>query len=261
MSLESAKRLGFISSIISIIMPIIYGISFGAIYALIFSSVFASISHGSLDSFFNPQIFSTALISISVVVSIISLVGYVMFLVAMYRLSKRYSEPSIFNNLLKALIISIVWAVVVCVLIYFSISASLNAQINAPSPSPTIFMQLMIPVIVIIIGSIPVSIICGFLYKWTFDKVGEHSGVENFKTAGLLYLIGSALSLIGGGVITWISWIFAAMGFNKLTSIPAKTGYFSTTPSGANTFCSYCGAENKSDAKYCIRCGNSLNSA
>jgi len=261
MSLESAKRLGFISSIISIVMPIIYGISFGAIYAFIFSSVFASISQGSFDSFFNAQIFSTALISISIVGFIIGLAGYVMFLVAMFRLSKHYSEPSIFNNPLKALIISIVWTVVVCVVIFLSLSASFNTQINASSPSPTIFMQLLIPVIAIIIGSIPVSITCGFLYKWAFDKVGEHSGIENFKTAGLLYLIGSALSIIGGGVITWISWIFAAMGFNKLTSTPAKTGYYSTTTSRANTFCSYCGAENKSDAKYCIRCGNSLNSA
>ena len=62
----------------------------------------------------------------------------------------------------------------------------------------------------------PFGIVNGVLYMRAFNKLKEKSGVDNFGTAGLLYLIGVFIPLI-----TWIAWIFAAMGFNKLKAAPA----------------------------------------
>ena len=59
------------------------------------------------------------------------------------------------------------------------------------------------------------GIVNGLLYMRAFNKLKEKSGVDNFGTAGLLYLIGVFIPLI-----TWIAWIFAAMGFNKLKAAP-----------------------------------------
>jgi uncharacterized membrane protein len=50
-----------------------------------------------------------------------------------------------------------------------------------------------------------------------FNKLGEKSEVDNFKTAGLLYLLGGALAIVGiGALLSWIAWIFAFMGFRSL---------------------------------------------
>jgi hypothetical protein len=90
-----------------------------------------------------------------------------------------------------------------------------------------------------------------------FNKLKEKSGVDNFGTAGILFLVGSIVPIIG-----WIAWIFAAMGFKKLkTTSPAPTGsYFTQPPLSTMPMkrCPNCGAENTADALYCRSCGKSL---
>jgi hypothetical protein len=87
----------------------------------------------------------------------------------------------------------------------------------------------------------------------------EKSEVDNFGTGGLLYLIGMIIPLIA-----WIAWIFAAMGFNKLKTIPAtpQTGSYYTQPSLSSTTqtkrCPNCGTENKVDEILCGNCGKTL---
>ena len=70
------------------------------------------------------------------------------------------------------------------------------------------------------------AIVNGWLYMRAFNKLKEKSGVDNFGTAGILYLVGSIVPIVG-----WIAWIFAAMGFQKLK--PASTSptvSYSTQP-------------------------------
>ena len=87
------------------------------------------------------------------------------------------------------------------------------------------------------------------LYMRAFNKLKEKSGVDNFGTAGLLYLIGVFIPLI-----TWIAWIFAAMGFNKLKAAPAASPHvsYSTQPPLSSTMqtkrCPNCGTENYGDS-------------
>ena len=97
-----------------------------------------------------------------------------------------------------------------------------------------------------------------------FNKLGEKSGINNFKTAGLLYLIGMVLSIVGIGVLLlWIAWIFAALGFHSLK--PSSTSTFvssdlqtSLTGIAQKKFCPYCGTENTADSIYCVVCGKKL---
>jgi hypothetical protein len=91
----------------------------------------------------------------------------------------------------------------------------------------------------------------------SFNKLKEKSGVDNFGTAGILYLVGSIVP-----IVAWIAWIFAAMGFQKLK--PAATApnvSYSTQPQ-LNTMpmkrCPNCGTENTADALYCRTCGKPL---
>jgi len=82
----------------------------------------------------------------------------------------------------------------------------------------------------------------------------------------LLFLIDAALSIVGiGGIISWVSWIFAAMGFNSLKPKATETSPFSySTPQTASPIlaqkkvCPYCGIENAPDSVYYVVCSKKI---
>jgi hypothetical protein len=89
-----------------------------------------------------------------------------------------------------------------------------------------------------------------------FNKLKEKSGVDNFGTAGLLYLIGIIVPLIA-----WIAWIFAAKGFNKLKAAPAVAPYSIPPPMSSTTptkRCAHSGPDNYGAASSCRNCGKTL---
>jgi uncharacterized membrane protein len=192
------------------------------------------------------------------------LVGYILFLVAMHRLSQYYSERLIFSNLIRALIIQIVTAVIIAVVVFallFIWSGSIAIGPNSTSTPSAVFSLLAVYAVAGIIGFV-VSIYCSFLYKRSFDRLAEKSGVDNFRTTGLLYLIGTILNIAGvGSIIVWIGWIFAAMGYRKLQPLPTAPAPFVPPyqPGPVVTKrCSACGADNSPDAVYCRNCGRPI---
>jgi hypothetical protein len=85
-----------------------------------------------------------------------------------------------------------------------------------------------------------------------FDKLGDKSGVDSFRTAGLLLLIGAFLLFV-----SYIGWIFAAIGYNRLTLNKQVTNSMPQyiAPAGTIKRCPHCGTENSPDAIYCRNCG------
>jgi uncharacterized membrane protein len=186
----------------------------------------------------------------------------------MYRLSKYYNEPSIFINILYALIIGVIGSIVASLYSFFSTFQStqvstINPQLPASSFASSIFSALILTAI-----SLVISIFSAVLYMRAFNKLSEKSGVYDFKTVGTLYLIGAVLAIIlVGALLIWIAWIFAYMGFRRLKPIEAQTAanqpisYTTSvtgTPLGLSRYCQYCGSENKKDALYCRSCGKQL---
>ena len=109
----------------------------------------------------------------------------------------------------------------------------------------------------VIVVALAFGIVNGVLYMRAFNKLKEKSGVDNFGTAGLLYLIGVFIPLI-----RWIGWIFAAMGFNKLKAAPAITMLTPTQPtivnSDANQALPQLRNRKRADAIFCGNCGKPL---
>jgi uncharacterized membrane protein len=179
-----------------------------------------------------------------------------MFMVSMYRLSNYYTEPTIFKNVLYGFILSVVSAVIVFTLEIASLLSSIAnfPQINTPSTT-SMFTQFIVGYLVAIAVSFAFAIVNGWLYMRAFNKLKEKSGVDNFGTAGLLFLIGAIIPLVA-----WIAWIFAAIGFNHLK--PAQTAYNPTQPtyntSMQTKHCTNCGTENSLEALYCKNCGKPL---
>ena len=256
MSIESGKKYGYYSSLINIILPIVALVGAVAlVFSLIASAVTRSVNGTVAPSF--AGVFGIFIIFI-IAIAAIGIAGFMMFMYAMYTLSNHYREPKIFKNVLYAFIISIISATVVFALEFSVIISSMAGVYQNPpttTPSSTIFI---LPYVAAIGVSIVFALVNGLLYMRAFNKLKEKSGVDNFGTAGLLYLIGAIIPLVA-----WIAWIFAAMGFNKLKPVPVSTLTFSYPASPPTILpqlkrCPNCGTENTSDSFYCRTCGRPL---
>jgi hypothetical protein len=109
-----------------------------------------------------------------------------------------------------------------------------------------------------------IILIQSIFYRRTFNLLAEKSGEGNFKTAGLLMLIGGALTIIlVGSFVFFIGWFFALAGFFSMK--PSEKPIFTaSTPTpqlstaAQKRYCPFCGAEQEIDALFCSRCGKKL---
>jgi uncharacterized membrane protein len=191
-----------------------------------------------------------------IAVGFISLIGLIMFIVAMYQLSHYYNEPGIFKNTLYSLVVSIVGAVtLVAILLAVILSTITIPRVSTP-PAAGLFI---VGFVAIIVAAIAIGIVSTLFYKRAFNKLGEKSGVHSFDTAGLLILIGVIVP-----IVAWIGWIFAASGFYSLKPKPTESSSaYYTIPTAPptttqNKYCPYCGKENRANAFYCGFCGKQL---
>jgi uncharacterized membrane protein len=260
MSLESGRKFGYYASLMNVILPIVsIGVTVTFIIAIIASAA-RGVTSGTTTSAFS-NIFSGGLNIFFIGIGACGVASFVMFMYAMYNLSNYYHEPAIFKNVLYAFIVSIISGAIIIALVFaFLISAiSGISPPNTPSAITPIFMQIILAYVVVAVVALAFGIVSGFLYMRAFNKLKEKSGVDNFGTAGLLYLIGVFIPFI-----MWIAWIFAAMGFNKLKAAPAVAPYpsYSTQPPLSSTIttkrCPNCGTDNYGDSSYCRNCGKPL---
>jgi len=273
MSLESGKKLGITASLIAVVMPFIGVVAY---VFLIFSSVIGSISQGA-----NSAVPSDFIIILLVVFGIIVFAGLILFVVAMHRLSQYYNESGIYKKTLYGFIINIVGAgAVAALLFYFAFLSSAHSisqgttQTTAATPLPTMpsilnYLGVIISLLLaLVVVTVAIGVVSAVFYMRAFNLLGEKSGVDNFKTAGLLYLLGTVLSIVGVGVLLiWIAWILALIGFNSLKPKIFETSTFAyptSTPQAAipdilqKRFCPYCGTENIPGSHYCRFCGKQL---
>ena len=247
MSFESSRSKGRIATLLIVLLPIISSVVYVPLYFL--------------------RLPTNNVIYLSVVLSALSYAGYILFLVAMKGMSKVYNDARIFRNSLFGFVASIVGAVVFLIVAFgflVPILDQLTAYAATPGTVPPLsiivsFLQVMVAVL---IGGSILAAINGFFYRRAFYALAEKSGENNFRTAGLLMLLGGALTIVlVGGLLFFIGWIIAAIGFFSLK--PKSTQTY-TPPSqelsgqALTKRCPSCGAENSLDAVYCAHCGNKL---
>ena len=253
MSLESGKKLGLISSIIAIVNPIIIAIAYFGFFIFLFGSISSTIGRGASAS---NLPFPLTLLGVIAVAGIVGVIGYILFMIAMHNLSKYYGEPAIFKNLLKALILSIGGSVVLgVVLVAFFVSSIVGNFASTTSPPLISGIWVLAGLGVLLLGILAIAIYSAVLTKRAFDRLGDKSGVDSFRTAGLLLLIGAFVPFVA-----YVGWIFAAIGYNRLTPNRQVTDSMPqyVTPAGPIKRCPNCGTENSPDAIYCRNCGRQL---
>ena len=245
MSFESSRSKGRIATLLIVLLPIISSVVYVPFYFL--------------------RLPTNNIIYLSLVLSAVSYAGYILFLVAMKGMSKVYKDARIFKNSLYGFSASIIGAVVFLVVAFgflVPILDQLTAYTATPSTAPPLsiivsFLQVMV---VVLIGGSVFAAINGFFYRRAFYVLAEKSGEGNFRTAGLLMVLGGALTIVVvGGLLFFIGWIIAAIGFSSLKPKPTQTY---TPPSqelsgqALTKRCPYCGTENSPDAAYCSHCGD-----
>ena len=267
MALATNKQLGFVAAILTII---------GLLYSFL--------TLGQTGYSFSGV--STVYLLPSFLIAPLGFIGFILFLVAMYGLSKNYQDQQIFNYVLYGLIISIVLGVVVGGIAIFIVLINISSFTSPPfAGSGTQFLQNYIESLlpVFLVASF-ISLVPAWFNRLAFNRLANKSGVRLFRMAGLLgvaaaaatialWFIGAALfyadiltinnmfSLsVVGSAVSLAAWVLAAKAFYSIPVPPRQT--YSTRPAqapppaaGPVKYCPYCGTANAPNAEYCVHCG------
>jgi uncharacterized membrane protein len=160
-------------------------------------------------------------------VGALGLVGLILVMIALKGFADVYSEGSIFNNALYALIIAIVGGVVTIGAAFAAIMfwvSGLPIDITNPD-SIAQFLQggfmdmdalfsLLGALVIVLVLLFLFTVLTAFFFRKSLNTLSTKAGVSMFGTAGILMLIGALLTIIlVGFVLIWIGFILLIVAF------------------------------------------------
>ncbi|MCW4028195.1 MAG: DUF996 domain-containing protein [Candidatus Bathyarchaeota archaeon] len=199
---------------------------------------------------------------------VLSLVGVILLLMAFKGFSQSYQDPAMYSNALRGFIYYIIAAIVLAVSV-----ALLWASIASFA---TIFL---IGLGLIGIVGFFVALVVAFIFyvmaakrlRTSLNALSQKTGEKSFETAGTLLYWGAILTIILiGGILIFIAWIFATIGFFSMKTTGQQQQYSqqpygytppppppppTEQPASAARFCSNCGASIQSGVTFCPSCG------
>jgi uncharacterized membrane protein len=177
----------------------------------------------------------TLLIVVPSVGIFLAIAGYVMILVAVKYISDILGERGIFTNMLVSAVLSIVGVGIGVTIILgaaLSIAGLGNLQNlgNQTTLPPSLFAAVGA-----IIAGLAVLWICliisSFFLRRSFGAISRRLNVGLFSTAGLLYLIGAALTIIFVGLLLiFVAEILMIVAFFSLPDEVPGSGMAQITP-------------------------------
>ncbi len=217
---------------------------------------------------------------------LLSFVGWLLFLVAMYNLSKYYNERRIINYIVYGFAAAFVAAIIVGVAFaMFAIGTILGSSSFPLTGTSSIFDSL---------GTFsPIFGVVGLVYivfkLKALNLVSAKTQISLFSKSALVFVVGAivqiavsiglviwasaslttislfslALVSLPGGLIQYVAWAMLAKAFYSIkpSQIPVAA-YAPVYPSssasavaGQTKYCIHCGAANSPDMTYCIKCG------
>jgi len=172
---------------------------------------------------------------------LVDVVGLILVLIAVKGLSDHYKEPSIFNNSLYGVILSIV-GVVVFVVALFVVAISfftnvLGVELSTALSDPTAFANIewtevmildnLLDHVAALVGSFVVLfvfvVVAAIFFRKSLTALAEKTGIGRFGTAGLLLLIGAVLTIVViGFVLIWVALILVTVAFFQIREEPTQ---------------------------------------
>ena len=187
--------------------------------------------------------------SILQIIPFLSIVGYILTLIAVKYVSDEVQDSSIFTNMIYAVITGIIGVALGAFVVFFgALSSMFTAGVGAVGGA---IGFLAIVWIALVISSIFV--------RRAFDGMANKLGVGTFRTAGLLYFIGALLTIIlVGFILLFVAFILQVVAFfsigDSLPSSQLQPQMQATTPAGSK-YCASCGAQMAAAAGFCPKCG------
>ena len=197
----------------------------------------------------------------------VSLVGWILILLATKEISETVQDKSIFDDAILAAITAIIGAVV---FVAFIVTGSITGLFTFGLGFPRFLLFFGI------LGAFWVfTVISAIFLKRSYEKISQRLNVSAFATTGLLYLIGAALTIVFVGfLILLVALIFQVVAYFSIQDRPPSPGWgqpapqtFSSVPvpqqpamsqqqtQVESKFCFKCGAKLPSVAVFCTSCG------
>lgn len=196
--------------------------------------------------------------SILIFVPFVSLVGYILLIVAIKDISDEVGDGTIFSDAIIAAATGIVGAlagagVVVVGVIGSRFSFGMAGLVG-------LGFGLLIAWVALIVSAV-------FL-KRAYDKMSERLGVGTFRTAATLYLVGAVLTVVLlGFVVLLVAEIVQAVAYFSIPEelpvarpgAPSQASLAASpppTPGTPTKFCVSCGTRISPTATFCYHCGS-----
>ena len=197
----------------------------------------------------------------------VSLVGWILILLATKEISETVQDKSIFDDALLAAITAIIGAVV---FVAFIVTGSIAGLFTFGFGFPRFLLFFGI------LGAFWVlTVISAIFLKRSYEKISQRLNVSAFATTGLLYLIGAALTIVFiGFLILLVALIFQVVAYFSIQDRPFSPGWGQPAPQTLSSvpmpqqpamsqqqhqveskFCFKCGAKLPSVAVFCTSCG------
>ncbi|MDF2954132.1 MAG: putative membrane protein [Thermodesulfobacterium sp.] len=145
--------------------------------------------------------------------AIAGLAGIVLILISFNMFSKIFNDPQIFKNALVSFILSIIGGFVIFLTVgitFFSILTTVGSEPHFHHAITNIGIGSIFALIIIY----ALLIVSAHYLKSAFYLLSSYTGVNLYKTGGLLYFIGTILMIIVIGVlVNLVAWVLIAVAF------------------------------------------------
>jgi len=197
--------------------------------------------------------------SILIFIPFVSLVGYILIIIAIKDISDDLQDKTIFRNVVIAAATGIVGALAgAAVFVFGAVTGILTGGVSA-------FLGIAAGLFVVWVF----LIVSAVFLRRAYNSMSKELGVGMFSTAATLYLVGAALTIVlVGFILLFIAEILQAVAYFSIPSQPPTQGAgasagptaappptMSPPPGGATKFCTNCGTKISPSATFCYSCG------
>ena len=186
----------------------------------------------------------------------VSIIGYILILIATKYVSDELRDRSIFDNMLYAVISGIIGVAAAAFIIYTGAVFS-TLTFTASAIAGTI-VGLAVAWIALIISAV--------FIRRAYDTMATRLSVGYFRTAGTLYFIGAILTIVlVGFLILFVAAILQIVAFfgipDTVPGMQAQPMGGMTQPAGpasqqsGTKYCPSCGTQLAAAATFCTKCG------
>jgi len=165
--------------------------------------------------------------------AVLSIVGLIMILIAVKYASDILGDPKIFTNMLYAVILGIIGIVVAVVAVISAVASVLGLGfLSGSAAMGTVPPTMAAGDIVGLIGTLAIGLVAvwvcflisAIFLRRSYGELGRRLNVGLFGTAGLLYLIGAALTIVLVGLaLIFIAEILFLVAFFSINTQAAPS--------------------------------------